>query len=107
LHEARSHGVEFHTGTRLAAITPNDVVAEMTVETSDGRASRDEPEVLEQRFAADAVLLAGGVEPDRSLAEAIEAALEDDVTVHVVGDADTVGYIEGAIRTGHAVGCHL
>ena len=107
LHEARSHGVEFHTGTRLAAITPNDVVAEMTVETSDGRASRDDPEVLEQRFAADAVLLAGGVEPDRSLAEAIEAALEDDVTVHVVGDADTVGYIEGAIRTGHAVGCHL
>ena len=53
------------------------------------------------------MLLAGGVEPDPSLADAIRTAVGDAVGVHVVGDAGAVDYIEGAIRTGHAVGCSL
>ena len=105
LHEARAHGVDFHTGARLLAITPDEVVAEIAPADTDADAGSTEPR--EVRFSADAVLLAGGVEPDPSLAEAIGAVLGDDVEVHVVGDAGTVGYIEGAIRTGHAVGCHL
>ena len=98
LHEARAHGVDFRTSAHLLAITPNEVVAAVT--EGDGV-------VTEERFSADAVLLAGGVEPDPSLADAIRIAVGDTVGVHVVGDAEAVGYIEGAIRTGHAVGCSL
>ena len=98
LHEARAHGVDFRTGAHLVAITPDEVVA--TVTGGDGV-------VTEERFAVDAVLLAGGVEPDPSLADAIRTAVGDTVGVHVVGDAGALGYIEGAIRTGHAVGCSL
>ena len=98
LHEARAHGVDFRTGAHLVAITPDEVVAAVT--EGDGV-------VTEERFAVDAVLLAGGVEPDPSLADAIRTAVGDTVGVHVVGDAGALGYIEGAIRTGHAVGCSL
>ncbi|GIS98774.1 MAG: hypothetical protein CM1200mP26_04870 [Acidimicrobiales bacterium] len=98
LHEARAHGVDFRTGAHLVAITPDEVVAAVT--QGDGL-------VTEERFAVDAVLLAGGVEPDPSLADAIRMAVGDTVGVHVVGDAGAIGYIEGAIRTGHAVGCSL
>ena len=98
LHEARAHGVDFRTGAHLVAITPDEVVAAVT--QGDGV-------VTEERFAVDAVLLAGGVEPDPSLADAIRTAVGDTVGVHVVGDAGALGYIEGAIRTGHAVGCSL
>ena len=98
LHEARAHGVDFRTSAHLVAITPNEVVA--AVAEGDGI-------VTEERFSADAVLLAGGVEPDPSLADAIRIAVGDTVGVHVVGDAEAVGYIEGAIRTGHVVGCSL
>ena len=106
LHEARAHGVDFHTGTRLVAVTPTEVVAEMATEPVAGAAGGDIG-TSEVRFTADAVLLAGGVMPDRSLADAIDSMVGDDVDVHVVGDADTVGYIEGAIRTGHAIGSSL
>jgi NADPH-dependent 2,4-dienoyl-CoA reductase/sulfur reductase-like enzyme len=98
LHEARAHGVDFRTSAHLVAITPNEVVAAVT--EGDGVAT-------EERFPADAVLLAGGVEPDPSLADAIRITVGNTVGVHVVGDAKAVGYIEGAIRTGHAVGCSL
>ena len=98
LHEARDHGVDFRTGAHLVAITPDEVVAAVT--GGDGA-------VTEERFSVDAVLLAGGVEPDPSLADAIRTAVGDAVGVHVVGDAGAVGYIQGAIRTGHAVGCSL
>ena len=93
LHEARSHGVDFRTGTRLVGVTADVVVAATT---------DDDGNPVEERFAADAVLLAGGVVPDPSLADAISAVL-DGVDVHVVGDAGSVGYIEGAVRSGHAV----
>jgi len=90
--------VDFRTGAHLVAITPDEVVAAVT--GGDGA-------VTEERFSVDAVLLAGGVEPDPSLADAIRTAVGDAVGVHVVGDAGAVGYIQGAIRTGHAVGCSL
>ncbi len=99
LHEARAHGGDFRTGARLAAITDTEVVAEVPdPEGGDGTRT-------EVRFAADAVLLAGGVVPDPSLADALRTVLGTDVPVHVVGDAGTVDYIEGAIRSGHDAGC--
>ncbi len=101
LHEARAHGVDFRTEARLVAVTPTEVVAEVP-DADGGDGAR-----TEVRLPADDVLLAGGVGPDRSLAEAIGRALGPDVPVHVVGDAGEVGYIEGAIRSGHEVGCRV
>ncbi len=99
LHQAREKGVDFRTSTRLVAITPTEVAVEMS--------SSDSAEKIELQFGADTVLLASGVEPDSSLVEAIKDVLAEGVEVHVVGDAGEVGYIEGAIRTGHAIGCRL
>ena len=83
----------------LRLLTDAEVVAEVP-DPEGGEGAR-----TEVRLAADDVLLAGGVGPDPSLAEAIGAALGPDVPVHVVGDAGEVGYIEGAIRSGHDVAC--
>ena len=99
LHEARAHGVDFRTRTHLVAITADEVVAR-TVAT-------DEDDGNEVRFGADSVLLASSVQPDSSLAGAIRTGIGDDVEVHVVGDAGSVGYIEGAIRSGYEVGASL
>ena len=99
LHEARAHGVDFHTGTRLVAVTADEVIAHT--------AATDEKDGDEVRFGADSVLLAGSVQPDSSLAGAIRTGIGGDVEVHVVGDAGTVGYIEGAIRSGYEVGVGL
>ena len=67
----------------------------------------DEDDGNEVRFGADSVLLASSVQPDSSLAGAIRTSIGDDVEVHVVGDAGSVGYIEGAIRSGYEVGAGL
>ena len=99
LHEARAHGVDFRTRTRLVEVTADEVVAHT--------AATDENDGDEVRFDADSVLLAGNVQPDSSLAEAIRTGIGGDVEVHVVGDAGTVGYIEGAIRSGYEVGVGL
>jgi len=106
LHEARSRGVDFRPGTQLVAVTIKEVVARLVDEiggqdgdqTGAGHAS-------ELRITADTVLLAGGVGPDPSLADDIRSTVSPDVPVHVVGDAGEIGYIEGAIRSGHDVGC--
>lgn len=45
--------------------------------------------------------MALGAEPDTSLAAELERS---GVAVHCIGDARELGYIEGAIRTGHAAG---
>ena len=99
LHEARAHGVDFRTRTRLVAVTADEVVAHTS--------ATDENDGNEVRFDADSVLLAGSVQPDSSLAEAIRTGIGGNVEVHVVGDAGTVGYIEGAIRSGYEVGVGL
>jgi len=41
------------------------------------------------------------VHADRSVAQRMEAA---GLEVHVVGDAGEVGYIQGAVRSGHLAG---
>ncbi|MFM7028282.1 MAG: FAD-dependent oxidoreductase [Chakrabartia sp.] len=48
-----------------------------------------------QRVPADHVIVAKGAEGDVSLGEALRAAGHD---VHIIGDANGVGYIEGAMR---------
>ncbi len=45
---------------------------------------------------ADTVVVASGLVPDRSLADAIEATGR---RVHVIGDSQQVGLIEGATRS--------
>lgn len=52
-------------------------------------------------IAADTVILASGAQANRSLQEQLQAA---GVETYSAGDCDGVGYIEGAISTGHAVG---
>ncbi|MCZ6829367.1 MAG: FAD-dependent oxidoreductase [Gammaproteobacteria bacterium] len=52
-------------------------------------------------IAADTVILAGGAQANRSLAEQLQAS---GVETHIAGDCGGVGYIEGAIHTGNAAG---
>ena len=64
--------------------------------------SRDSVEYVvadELRTArASQVIIASGVEPDHALADRLHAEGFD---VRVVGDAEKVGYIEGAVRSGY------
>ncbi len=84
VHEARRHGVRFVTGATLTAIRAGE--ADYAV----GDASHTVP--------ADHVVLASGVLPDDRAAARFRDAGFD---VRVVGDAATVGYIEGAVRSGY------
>ena len=84
LHEARAQGVEFITDSELSEIDDSHV----HFITGDERHS----------IAADNVIVASGVRPDPALAAQLESI---GVDTHVIGDAAEVGYIEGAIRTGH------
>ncbi len=82
LAELAEHGVGLHGGATNIAIGKDTV----TFTDREGQV---------QNLAADNVIVARGAEGDLSLARAIEAA---GFTVHVVGDANGVGYIEGAMR---------
>jgi 2,4-dienoyl-CoA reductase-like NADH-dependent reductase (Old Yellow Enzyme family) len=84
LHEARSHGVEFVAGATLRSIGRDSVEYILADELRRARASQ--------------VIIASGVEPDHALADTLRAQGFD---VRVIGDAERVGYIEGAIRTGY------
>jgi NADPH-dependent 2,4-dienoyl-CoA reductase/sulfur reductase-like enzyme len=84
LHEARSHGVEFVTGAVLRSIERETVEYLVADEVRTARASQ--------------VIIASGVEPDHALADTLRAEGFD---VRVIGDAERVGYIEGAIRSGY------
>jgi len=84
LHEARSHGVEFVTGAVLRSIERETVEYLVADEVCSARASQ--------------VIIASGVEPDHALADTLRAEGFD---VRVIGDAERVGYIEGAIRSGY------
>ncbi len=64
------------------------------------RTGGDEPVVV----GCDDVVVAAGVEPDGSLAATLMALGVETV---VVGDANAVGYIEGAVRSGHDVAVAL
>jgi NADH dehydrogenase FAD-containing subunit len=53
----------------------------------------------EKSVPADHVIFAAGVEPDRTLADAL---IMDGFEAHAVGDCVEVGYIQGAIHSGAA-----
>ena len=84
LHEARGHGVTLVASAELVEIRKGEVDY------------RVDDAILTAK--ADNVVIASGVLPDESLAESFRAAGLD---VRVVGDAATVGYIEGAVRSGY------
>ena len=90
LFEARSRSVEFITGAELSTITQSNVEFRVG---DDVRTVR-----------ADAVVIASGVHPDDTIARQLT---DDGFDVRVVGDAGSVGYIEGAIRTGYLAGRSL
>ena len=82
LAELKEHGVGLHAGASAIAIEEGAV----TFVDAAGNA---------QRVKADNVIVAKGADGDLSLANTLEAA---GFTVHAIGDATGVGYIEGAIR---------
>lgn len=83
LHEARSHGVNFITEAKLVEISASEVSYEKDGATSAVRAGN--------------VILATGVMADSSLADSLTGA---GFEVRCIGDADSVGYIQGAVRSG-------
>ena len=80
--ELAEHGVGLHAGAGGIAIGKDAV----TFTGADGSARSVE---------ADTVIVAKGATGDLTLAEGLEAA---GFTVHAIGDATGVGYIEGAMR---------
>ncbi|MBY2929860.1 FAD-binding protein [Sphingomonadales bacterium 56] len=82
LGELKEHGVDLHAGASAIRIE-RDAIRFMD---KDG---------AEQSAAADHVIVAKGATGDLTLANQLE---EQGFTVHVVGDAKGVGYIEGAMR---------
>ena len=58
----------------------------------------------EELMEVDSVILASGVRKNRELGEALAAM---DCEVHLLGDCDGVGYIEGAILDGARIGLTL
>jgi 2,4-dienoyl-CoA reductase (NADPH2) len=71
------------------------------VEIQPGRVRYRTASGQEQTRRADHVVMALGAMPDRGLADALQDVCTQ---VHCIGDADDVGYIEGAIRSGNRVG---
>jgi 2,4-dienoyl-CoA reductase (NADPH2) len=91
LHVLREHGVALEAGANVLGFSDRGV----EWATASGE---------ERQLAADTVLLATGVVPDRALANAIEAL---GIEVHTIGDACEVGYLEGAVHAGARVGAAL
>ena len=83
LGDLRAHGAELVTGAREIRIGRDDV----GWTTDEGDASA----------AADTVVIATLVDGDRSLADRFAAAGVEPI---VIGDADGIGYLEGAIHAG-------
>lgn len=80
--ELIEHGVDLRTSATDIAITRTDV-------------SFTDKEGQTQTVAADHVIVATGATGDTALAERLRA---EGFTVHVAGDANGIGYIEGAMR---------
>jgi NADH dehydrogenase FAD-containing subunit len=87
LHEITSSNVELHNDVEVVEINKNSVICLKGME--------------EFEIFSDSVILAEGIEADKALSEKF-ADLE--VETHVIGDAESIGYIEGAIRSGNKVG---
>lgn len=82
LAELKEHGVAMQMGAKDIRIDADAV----SFTDSDGAS---------QRVPADHVIVAKGAEGDVTLGEALRAAGH---RVHIIGDANGVGYIEGAMR---------
>jgi 2,4-dienoyl-CoA reductase (NADPH2) len=87
LHILREHGAQLLADTRVEQFSE----AGVEVTTPDG------PRLVE----ADQILIASGVTPDTDLAESLR---DLDCEVHSVGDAQSVGYLEGAMLGGARLG---
>jgi 2,4-dienoyl-CoA reductase (NADPH2) len=81
LFESRERGVRFVTRAQVLAISDTEVVY---ADASGTRSS----------VPADHVILAVGAREDRSLGEALGGL---GIEVHLIGDCDGVGYVEGAM----------
>jgi 2,4-dienoyl-CoA reductase (NADPH2) len=88
LHILRAHGAELLAGVRIQGFRAGGV----EIRSAQGE---------ERLVPADHVLLATGVVPDRRLADAVAPL---GVETHRVGDAERVGYLEGAIASGFQTG---
>ena len=88
LFELREHGATLETGARVVEIGSKSVRFERVAE--DGNGAVEEVE-------ADSVLIATGLAPNDSLAEALRA---EGLSVVEIGDGREIGYIEGAIHGG-------
>jgi 2,4-dienoyl-CoA reductase-like NADH-dependent reductase (Old Yellow Enzyme family)/NADPH-dependent 2,4-dienoyl-CoA reductase/sulfur reductase-like enzyme len=86
VRHAEAAGVDLRRSTEVVALEPGGVRVRGVGETADAVV-----------HATDLVV-ADGISTDTVLADALGDA---GVEVHVVGDAGEVGYIEGAIRSGH------
>ena len=82
LAELAEHGVAMQMGAQGISVEADSVC----FTDAEGKV---------QRVPADHVIVAKGAEGDVSLGEALRAAGHD---VHIIGDANGVGYIEGAMR---------
>jgi NADH dehydrogenase FAD-containing subunit len=96
LHELREAGVQLETNARVREIASDHVRIER------GGDAGSEPSV--QRVPADSVILARDLAPNPL---PVARLREAGVPVHVVGDADGVAYLEGAIRDAFRVAIEL
>jgi 2,4-dienoyl-CoA reductase (NADPH2) len=87
LHGLRSHGTVLINRCRLLGIEPRS----LQITTTEGDAE----------IEADTVILATGARPDAGLAAGLEAR---GIEVHRAGDCAEVGYIQGAMHSGHRIG---
>lgn len=88
LDAVKAHGT-LHTRAAVTAIGARDV----QWRDADGTG---------QSTPADSVVLAVGAEPDDSVALSLR---ETGIPMQVIGDCNDLGYIEGAMHTGHRAGC--
>ena len=57
----------------------------------------------EFEVSADSVILAEGIKTNQTM---FEQFAESGIETHIIGDAESIGYIQGAINSGNRVG-HL
>jgi glycine/D-amino acid oxidase-like deaminating enzyme len=82
LSELQEHGVAMHPAASAICI-------------EDGAVHFTDASGTTHKVQADHVIVAKGADGDLTLAEALKA---EGFNVHSIGDANGVGYIEGAIR---------
>jgi hypothetical protein len=90
VRRAGAHRISLHRDAVVEEITEHDVA----YRTAEGPA----------RAPADTVVVATDVSPGAALADELRTR---DLEVHVVGDAASVGYIEGAVHSAWAVATRL